>query len=293
MVKSMTAYGRGEYEHEDDRFIAEIKSLNNRYRDIVLRTPKEFQSLDNELRSIISSRVRRGRVEVSLKIENGGKAAPYDLELNMPLAHEYFKIFDQLTAQFGIERKISLEAFCQLKDVILARPLQKDIQTVASGFKEVLKNALDSLEEMKMKEGAAIQADFSFRLGLLEEALQRIENRAPELITLYRKRLEEKMEQISKDIAVDEERIFQEITLFADRSDISEELVRLKSHIKQFRDYQTLDDALGRRLEFLIQEMHREANTLSVKASDSSISKIVVEMKTELEKLREQVQNVE
>ena len=293
MIKSMTAYGRGEYEKDDTRFVAEIKSLNNRYRDIVLRTPREFQGLDNELRSVISSRVRRGRIEVFLRIENGGEEASYDLELNLPLVNTYFKVFDQLAEQFGIDRKISLEAFCQMKDVILAKPVERDIEKVKSGFEEVLSNALDSLDVMKIKEGRAIQADFATRLGVLEEHLEKIEKRAPELIELYRKRLERNIERMSKDIVLDEARMAQELTIFADRSDITEELVRMKSHIGQFREYQSLDDALGRRLEFLIQEMNREVNTLSVKASDSTVSKMAVEMKTELEKLREQVQNVE
>ena len=293
MIKSMTAYGRGEYRQGDTLFVAEIKSLNNRHRDIVLRFPKKFQVLDKDLRSAVSSRIRRGRLEVSIQMENGGEEAPYGLELNVPLVNSYFKVFRQLAEQFGLDQEIRIESLCQMRDVILFRPEDVDLGEARSGLLEVLSQALDSLDMMRIREGEAIESDFLKRLDLLEQYADEISKRAPELVEEYRDRLNDKVQNMLKDVAVDENRLAQEVAFFAERSDITEELVRIRSHLEQFREYLSMDDALGRRLDFLIQEFNREVNTLSTKASDSFVSKIVVEMKAELEKLREQVQNVE
>jgi uncharacterized protein (TIGR00255 family) len=293
MVKSMTAYGRGEYQQGDTLFIAEIRSYNNRYRDIILRIPKNFQGLDDELKSIISSRIRRGRLEVSIQIENNSEDSPYNLELNLPLVNSYFEIFNKLSEQFGLDQKITIEALCQMKDVVLVKPAEVDVEAVKPGLREVLSKTLDSLEEMRSREGKAIETDFLKRLDLLEQYVDKVDNRAPSLIEEYRKKLKDNVQGMLKDVGVDENRLIQEVAFFAEKADITEEIVRVRSHLKQFREYLSLDDALGRRLDFLIQEINREVNTVGSKASDSFIGKFVVEMKAELEKLREQAQNVE
>jgi uncharacterized protein (TIGR00255 family) len=293
LIKSMTAYGRGELQQEGIVFIAEIRSVNNRFRDIILRMPKNYQILDKDLRAIISSRIRRGRVEVSIQVENNGVADPYDLELNVPLANSYFKIFEQVREQFGLDKEIRLESLCQMKDVILYKPEPVDTDKMRPGFQEVVTLALDSLDLMRTKEGEAIEADLSKRLEMLEGYVNEVEERAPHLVEEYRNRLRDNVAHMLNDLTVDEGRLAQEVAFFAERSDITEETVRLRSHLKQFRDYLLLDEALGRRLDFLIQEMNREVNTLGSKASESRISLVVVEMKAELEKLREQIQNVE
>jgi len=293
LIKSMTAYGRAEYSLGDTLFISEIKSVNNRYRDLILRIPKNFQVFDKELRSIISSRIKRGRIEASIQMEDSNDETPYTLELNEPLVNSYFKIFNQLAEQFGLDHKIRIESLCQMRDVILFRPETVEVDKLEPGFQEVLRQALDSLDVMRIKEGEAIEADFVMRLDLLEKHVDEVENRAPVLVQEYRKRLKDNIKRMLKDVAMDEARLAQEVALFAEKSDITEEIVRIRSHLKQFREYTSLDDAVGRRLDFLIQEMNREVNTIGSKASDSMISKVVVEMKAEVEKLREQVQNVE
>ncbi|MBK5099795.1 MAG: YicC family protein [Desulfobacteraceae bacterium] len=293
MIKSMTAYGRGEYQQGDSLFIVEIRSLNNRYRDIVPRIPKNYQILEKELKTLISSRIKRGRIEVSVQIENSEEEGPYNLELNVPLVRSYLEIFNQLGEQFGIDQEIKLESLCQMRDVILVKPEEVDVEKVRPGFQEALRLALDSLDVMRINEGEAITADFSKRLSLLEQYVNEVAKRAPEVVEAYRKRLQDNLGHMLEDVPIDESRIAQEVAFFADRSDITEEIVRLRSHLAQFREYLDLEDALGRRLEFLIQEMNREVNTLGTKASDSLASKVAVEMKAELEKLREQVQNVE
>jgi uncharacterized protein (TIGR00255 family) len=293
LIKSMTAYGRSEYLLGDTLFVAEIRSLNNRYRDIILRIPKNYQALEKELKTIIASRIRRGRVEVSVQIVNNGEESPYSLKLNMPLVNSYFKIFNQLAKNLGLDQEIQLDSLCQMKDVILFKSEEGDVEKLRTGFQQVVEQGLDSLDVMRIKEGEAIEADFLERLNLLEEYFNEVGNRAPSLVEEYRKRLKDKIDRILKDMTLDDIRLAQEVALFAERSDITEEIVRIRSHLKQFREYLSMDDAIGRRLDFLIQELNREVNTLSSKASDSFISKVVVEMKAELEKLREQVQNVE
>ena len=293
MIKSMTAYGRGECRQGDTLFVAEIRSLNNRHRDIVMRLPKRFQALEKDIRSLVFSRVRRGRLDVSIQTENGGEEVPYSLDLNVPLVSSYLRIFKQLAEEFGLDQEIRIESLCQMKDVILFRPEDADLEEARSALLEALNQALDSLDIMRDREGKAIESDFLKRLDLLEKYTDEISGRVPELVEDYRNHLNDKMQNILKDVAVDENRLIQEVAFFAERSDITEELVRIRSHLEQFHKYLSLDDALGRRLDFLIQESNREVNTLSTKASDAFISKIVVEMKAELEKLREQVQNVE
>jgi uncharacterized protein (TIGR00255 family) len=180
-----------------------------------------------------------------------------------------------------------------MKDVILVKPEDRDAEEMKAGFEAALEIALDSLDEMRLKEGEAIQSDLESRLRLLEKYLDTVEKRAPILVEEYRQKLNDRINHMLKDVTVDESRLAQEVAFFSERSDITEEIVRVRSHLQQFRAYLSVDDALGRRLDFLIQELNREVNTLSSKASDSSISKMAVEMKAELEKLREQIQNVE
>ena len=293
MIKSMTAYGRGEYHLGDTQFIAETRSLNNRHLDIILRIPRNYQVLEKELKDTISSRIRRGRVEVSVHIENNGEESPYSLELNVPLVNSYIKILHQLAEQFDLDKEIQVDSLLQMKDVLLFRPEEVDMDKLRPGFQHVVEQTIDSLDMMRVKEGEAIEADFVKRLDLLEEYVNEVDRRAPIVVEEYRKRLKDRIDHIIEDVALDESRLAQEVAFFAERSDITEEIVRTRSHLKQFREYLLMDDALGRRLDFLIQEINREVNTLSSKASDALISKVVVEMKAELEKLREQVQNVE
>ena len=289
----MTAYGRGEYELGDSIFVAEIRSFNHRYRDIVLRVPKNFQVLEKDLKSIISSRINRGRIEVSIQAENNGEESQYELELNEPLVGSYVKIFNELSEQFGIEQKIQPESFCQMRDVILVKPQVFDVEKVKPGFQEVVKQALDDLDVMRIKEGEAIEVDFLKRLDMVENLVDEVDKRRPYLVEEYRGKLRRKINSILEDMTVDEGRLAQEVALFADRSAITEEIVRIRSHLKQIREYLCENDSIGRRLDFLIQEINREVNTIGSKASDALISKAVVEMKSELEKIREQVQNIE
>jgi uncharacterized protein (TIGR00255 family) len=289
----MTAYGRGDYSCDDRVFTAEIKSLNNRFRDIVLRIPNSLQALEDEVRAFISSRVRRGRIEVSIKLEKNGKASDFQFELNLPFIRSYVQVFTQLNEELGSDETIRPEYIAQLKDAILIKSMEEDIETIRPGLQEVLNQALDSLEQMRTTEGQAIEKDFQNRLRLIESCLDHIEKKSPTVVEDYKTRLKDKIDALKQDMEIDDGRLAQEVAIFASRCDITEEIVRMKSHLKQFRDYMSMDDSIGRRLDFLLQEINREVNTISSKASDASISANAVEIKSELEKIREQVQNVE
>jgi len=293
LLKSMTAYGAGEFGSESRVFSVEIRSYNNRYRDVVLRLPRDLQPLEQDLKALIASRIRRGRAEVSVQVAEAGDEAAYDLELNRPLVRSYLEIFGQLAEQAGIDPEVRMEVLCQMRDVILVKPRTVEADAARAGIEEALGRALDSLDAMRVREGAAIEADFIKRIDLIEGYAGEIRKRAPAVVAAYQERLKEKIARLGADTAVDEGRLAQEIAFFADRSDITEELVRIESHLEQFRGYLPRDEALGRRLDFLLQEINREVNTIGSKASDAVISATVVEMKAELEKLREQVQNVE
>ena len=294
MIKSMTAYGRGECRQDDTLFIVEIRSVNHRYRDIVLRMPKSILALEKDFKSLISSRIRRGRIEVFIEMKNEGGAVPYELELNSPLAQAYFDIFEQMNKQLGLDQEITLDSIFKMKDVIISKPPDIDLEATQQGIQEALIQALDPLDGMRCKEGEAIESDFLIRLELLEQYLDEVEKRAPELVDDYRSRLKANIDLMLKDVAADEARIAQEVAFIAEKSDITEEIVRIRSHLAQFREYLSMnEDAIGRRLDFLIQELNREVNTIGSKTSDSFAAVHVVEMKAELEKLREQVQNVE
>ncbi len=290
----MTAYGRGEVRQNERVYLAEIRSLNNRHRDIVLRAPKALCALEEEMRALIASRVRRGRVEVSVQMETGGVLPPVQLTLNEPIADAYVGIARRLADRTGMPLDIRLDTLLQMKDVVSAGPPSIDLDRVRPELWDALNVCLSSLDAMKAREGDAIATDFKERLKLLDGYVDHIHQRVPHVVEACRRRLQEKVQSMLGDASVvDETRLAQEVAFFAERSDITEELVRLRSHINQFRDYLLVDEAVGRRLDFLVQEMNREVNTLGAKGSDTVISGTVVEMKSELEKLREQIQNVE
>jgi uncharacterized protein (TIGR00255 family) len=293
VIKSMTAYGRGETASEDLRFVVEIKSVNNRFRDFQIRIPKILQPLEDELKALLSSRISRGRVEVAIQMERQGSETTYDLELNLPLVRSYVRIFEQLGKDFGFSDRIGPDVLCQMRDVIQVIPQDLEAEEVREPLKNALIEALDSHQMMRLQEGKALNKDFLHRLDLMKTYMDEIEEQAPLVVETYRQRLKHKMESLSQEVELDKGRFIQEVAFFAEKCDITEEITRARSHIEQFRHYLASEGAVGRRLDFLLQEINREVNTMSAKASDASISAKVVEVKAELEKIKEQVQNVE
>jgi uncharacterized protein (TIGR00255 family) len=293
MLRSMTGFGRGESALAERRITAEIKCVNNRYRDIVVRLPKSLQVLEDEVRTLVASRMRRGRIEVSIQMERDNGQPDAALELNLPLAREYHRMIRRLSEEFGLDRGIRAEELCQMKDVLSYRTEEVDARQMRSVLEAAVAEALDACDVMRLREGRAVEEDLSARLRIIEEHLDWIEARAPRVVEEYRKKLKDRIRQVLNGREIDESRLAQEVVLLADRCDITEEVVRARSHVQQFRSSMRLQEAVGRKLDFLLQEIHREVNTLSNKALDASISTRAVEMKAELEKVREQVQNVE
>lgn len=293
MIRSMTAYGRSDLQEGATHYVCEIRSLNNRYREIILRTPRNWQALEEALRKQLSARISRGRIEATIQTEEGAGESTVSLELNRPLLEAYVQVAREMGRMSGIDGSIRVDTLLQFKDMVQARPVAVEEERTVQVLRLLLERALDSFDQMRVREGAAIATDIQLRLGRLKAYLDEIVRRAPELISLYRERLQSRVSQLMEGVALDPSRMEQEVALFADRSDITEEVIRIQSHLDQFYTYLSLHEPTGRRLDFLLQEMHREVNTVSAKASDGSISRVVVEMKAELEKIREQVQNVE
>ncbi|MFC1839965.1 YicC/YloC family endoribonuclease [Thermodesulfobacteriota bacterium] len=289
----MTAYGRGEFEFTQGVLSVELKALNNRYKDIILRLPAALQEFEDIIRSEISARVKRGRIEVNIQLNSNNEESTYNLELNRPLLDAYLKIYEEMNDEFDTNEQLKPDFFLQLRDSVLHKSVELDTDKLKPAIGTLMSQALDSLDTMRLKEGEAIEDDLKKRLDLLKSYLDKIEERAPCVVTEYKEKLINRIEAISENIEVDENRLAQEVALFAGRCDITEEIVRARSHLDQFHNYMAIDDSIGRRLDFLVQELNREINTISSKASDSLISANAVDAKAELEKIREQIQNVE
>lgn len=292
MLRSMTAYGRAESVKGNIAFVAEMKSVNGRYREIILRLPQVLQPLEDRIKPIISSTLKRGRIEISIQMkDNSGNNL--ELELNKPLVKAYITVFNELNRELGCDQPIDLSVFSQLKDTIIMKQENVDIEKTWPDLREVIDKALLSLDAMRLNEGKVIEKDFLKRLKNIKRYIKEISNQSKVTIEGYRDKLIEKIQKLVKNLEITEDRLVQEVAFMAERSDITEELVRTQSHLEQFRNYMNHDDVVGRRLEFLLQEVNREVNTIGSKAADSFISQRTVEIKAELEKLREQIQNVE
>jgi len=292
MLKSMTGYGRAESSKGTLEFSVEVRSGNNRYRDIILRLPQGLQPSEDRIRSIVSSRIKRGRIEASIQMKDNENRG-LKLELNRPLVRAYASIFNELNEELGCKQPIDLSFFSQLKDAIVLKQESVDLERIWPDLKDVIEEALLSLETMRVDEGKALEKDFSLRLNRIKGRIEEIRNRAKVTVEEYRDKLRQRIKKLIEDLDIIEDRLIQEVAFIADRSDITEELTRVESHLDQFRAYMNQDDVIGRRLDFLLQEINREVNTMASKAADSFVSQLVVEIKAELERMREQIQNVE
>jgi uncharacterized protein (TIGR00255 family) len=292
MLKSMTAYGSAESLKDSLEFIVEIRSGNYRYREIVLRLPQSLQPFEEKVRSIVFSTVKRGRIEVSVQIKDNGNRG-LKLELNRPLVKAYIQVFKELNEELECKQRIDPSFFCQLKDIIITKQDSIDIENVWPDLEDVINKAVRSMESMRINEGKALEKDFLERLNRITRYIDEIRTRTTVIVESYRDKLRQRINKLIKHIEINEDRLIQEVALIADRSDITEELIRVESHLEQFRNFINQDDVIGRRLDFLLQEINREVNTMGSKAADSLVSQLAVEIKAELEKLREQIQNVE
>jgi uncharacterized protein (TIGR00255 family) len=292
MLKSMTAYGRSESTRSDLEYSVEIRSVNHRYREIALKLSQSLLPFEDKVRSMVSERVRRGRVDISVQLKGNGEKGMM-FELNLPVVRAYRDIFNTLKQELGSEQPLDLSLFSQIKDVVIIRQYGMDLERIEPDLRVVMDEAFGSWEEMRINEGKAIERDFLERLDTIRGYVDDIRQRAEQATIWYRDKLIQNINKLGESIEINEDRLMQEVAFMAEKADITEELIRIESHLDQFTKYMAQDEAVGRRLDFLLQEINREVNTIGSKAADSLISHLVVEIKAELEKLREQTQNIE
>jgi len=292
MMKSMTGFGRGEYQGDGMQVEVEVKSFNHRYCDVFPHLPRRLNSLEGQIRNLVKQRVSRGRIEITVQSDLAF-LTDQKLELDLNLARDLHLALKALQENLALPGEIRLETMANFKEIFSRKEVEMDVEKEWAAIQVALEGALNSLESMRREEGAVLHRDFGQRLKTVEEIVGAIEEKAPLALQACRERLAQRVKELSGGIAIDEGRLAQEVAYLAERSDISEELVRIRSHIHQFREMLDRPEPMGRKLEFILQEINREANTIGSKANDAGVAQMTVDIKAELEKMREQVQNVE
>ncbi|MBE6728587.1 MAG: YicC family protein [Ruminococcaceae bacterium] len=292
MVASMTGFGRDKQTIADYDITVEIKSVNHRYFEFSSRLPRAYQFLDERLKSFCHEKVSRGKVEVSVIVEDHSEDA-VELQVNQQYADAYIKALHALAEQYELKDDITLRSFVGNNDIFVARRKEADEQLIVDAVLTVAAAAVDKFVEMRRIEGGRLKNDVNERCEKILERVSFVEERSPQTVKEYRERIEQKVRELIGDVQVDEQRLLTETAIFADKIAVAEETVRLRSHIRQLCTYLEGDEAIGRKLDFVVQEMNREANTIGSKAQDLEIAKAVVDIKSEIEKIREQIQNIE
>jgi uncharacterized protein (TIGR00255 family) len=293
-MKSMTGYGRGECARDGFKITVELGAVNRRQSEISVNLPRELELLEAQVRDAINAQVARGRVTARIGIHASEGKSSARAHINLPLAKAYATELGKLTKSLKLAGEVSLEHIVRAPGVFQSDEELVDAESIWPVIEKALKQSLAALVKMREREGAHLAEDLTARIGIMRAAVEKIQKQAPQTAENYRQSLLERIKNAGiENIAPDDERLLKEIVLFADRSDISEELTRLQSHFKQFEDCRKSKEPVGRTLDFLAQEMNREINTIGSKANDAIISREVVTLKTELERFREQVQNVE
>ncbi len=293
MINSMTGYGRGESKGVNKSFIVEMKSVNHRYTDIVIRMSKKFSPFEEKIRNLIKDLIKRGRIEVYINYETDGQK-DIVIRPNIDLTRQYFNGLSKIKTELGLNDNIDLKLLTNFPDIFEAEEKEDDVEDIWNILKPAINDALDSLMAMRKTEGIKLATDIKNRCTYIKDIVKQIEQKAPQVVKEYKNKLIERISDLTEDtIDIDENRLALEVSIFADKSNITEEIVRLYSHIEQLLNIFNDKGAVGRKLDFLMQEMNREINTIGSKSSDIEISNLVIEVKSELEKIREQVQNIE
>ena len=292
MIKSMTGYGKAVLQGEDASYCIEIKTVNHRYADIGIKMPRALLFAERALKKQVAARLVRGKIDVFVSRDSGENAAQLP-QINESLAAEYVKIFRALSSAHGLDGGVPLELVAAQKDVITVREADMDEEQVSANLTRALDLAIDAVDAMRRAEGEALQRDIAARLEQVKRLLKVVEERAPQVAPEWQEKLRQRLDRLYEDGDVDPQRLAQEVAIFADRCDISEEIVRFNSHLDQLQALFTSNDAVGRQMDFLLQELNRETNTMGSKSNDAELTTTVVAIKAELEKIREQVQNIE
>jgi uncharacterized protein (TIGR00255 family) len=290
----MTGYGKAEGVVSGRKFTVEMKSVNHRFLEISLRMPPSLFPLETEMKRRMGDAFSRGKIDVLIRADGDGDVeSEKRLALNIPLIRNYYNMLCQLKEELKITEEISIATITGLRDVFIPAEISEEPAEMWGGFSIIIDEAIKNLSEMRQKEGTILTVDLRSRLEAISAFLERIGVRVPAVVADYQNRLSERIRELTAGLALDESRLLQEVAIMAEKGDITEEIVRLRSHIEQFSDLLAGGEAAGRKIDFLLQEMGREVNTIGSKSGDVEISRLVVEIKSELAKLREQALNIE
>ena len=293
MIRSMTGFGHGEVSNDKNQKVTvEMKSVNHRYCDISLKLPKKLAMFEANIRNIMKESASRGKIDIYVSYEDLSETA-VSLHYNQAMAEEYMQVFKKMQEDFNIETKITAEALAKYPEVITIEEVQQDEEVWWELLEAALRQAAEKFVETRTIEGANLKRDLLGKLDQMAADVTFIEERSPQIIAEYRSKLEEKVKEFLEDSTIEENRIAAEVTLYADKIAVDEEIVRLQSHISSMTDVLESDESIGRKLDFMAQEMNREANTILSKSSDVDLADHAIELKTNVEKVREQIQNIE
>lgn len=292
MIRSMTGFGRAQAAVEGYNITVEIKSVNNRYFDFYAKMPRTFSFLEEKVKSLLSTEISRGKVECSIQIETTADESVI-VSINEPLAKGYVNAVEEIAEKFALKNDLTALSIARFSDVLSITKAPVDEEAIWDKVQSVVKDALDSFISMRETEGERLKADVLSRADTIISNVAYIEERSPETVKQYSEKLLERMKNVLGDTQIDEARILTEAAIYADKIAVAEETVRLRSHIDQLHTLLSADEAVGRKLDFLVQEINREANTIGSKAQDVDIARRVIDIKAEVEKIREQIQNIE
>ena len=292
MIRSMTGYGSAKGSCQGLNISVELKSVNNRYLDCSVRLPRGFLFAEEAVKTKVQSRISRGKIDVFINIDSAA-ADNVVVKVNEQLAAGYVSAVRQLSETFLLENSLTAAALSRMPDVLSVEKQDADAETVTAAIAGIVDEALDAYDEMRCREGKKLSDDIDARLATIERYVAEVERRSPETVREYRERLYRKMSEVLQNTALDEQRILLEAGIFADKVAVDEETVRLRSHVAQMRTMLSEGSPIGRKMDFLVQEFNRESNTIGSKCNDSEVTKIVIELKSEIEKIREQIQNIE
>lgn len=291
-MKSMTGYGRGEQENTQWQIVIEVKAVNHRYSEVMVKQPRQLLALEDKMKKLVAQYIERGKVDIFVRMQEKAGISQA-VQVDQAKAEIYHLALQEMAQRLQVAYQPDVHRLIQLPDVIAHREEEEDAKILWPLVEEALREALEQHVQMRQMEGNHIREDMMQKLQQLEQLTQAVAERSPLVLQEYQEKLRQRIADLLAQPSTDEERLAQEIAYFAEKSCIDEELVRLQSHFAQFRQIIEQEGSIGRKLDFLIQEMNRETNTIGSKANDLTIGRLIVEMKSELEKLREQVQNIE
>ena len=292
MIRSMTGYGRAVETIDGREITAELRSVNNRYLDCTVKMPRLYAFAEDSVKTHVKSAISRGKVDVFIAV-NVMEDMQMRISVNHPVLEGYLSAMRSIASDYGVRDDISVTALSRLPDVFVVEKAEEDEEKLTRDILSVVDKALEKFTAMRTTEGAALEADLRGRAATILTLVEKVEQRSPVTLAEYRARLTEKMQEVLQSTTIDEGRILQEAAIYADKIAVDEETVRLRSHLNQLETMLTNGGAIGRKLDFLLQELNREANTIGSKGNDLEQARTVVEIKAELEKIREQTQNIE